>query len=102
MRRKLLALVVVVSCVLPGCARDFEWDRYVGQSRGQVIAELGEPTREEPWYTGMGHARPPYRKTRTLIYEKPDGGREYVALEEVDGTWTCYRSAYVPKGWSIE
>jgi hypothetical protein len=84
--------------VAAGCAtHEVKWDQHLGQSRDEVIAKLGAPAREEPYYTGMGHARPPFRTTRTLVYENHDGSNTFVAFEEEDGKWVCYRFGSRPE-----
>ena len=78
-------------------------DSHVEKTREELIAELGPPTREGPWYIGlppMDYAEK-YPGTQTLEWHW-ESGQFLASVHPVDGRWVCYRSFWVPTGWVID
>jgi len=76
---------------------------HIGKSRTELIAELGEPTREGPWPIG----NPPrqelevYEGFQTLEWHW-ESGVFLASVYPVDGRWVCFNSYWVPKGWVLD
>jgi hypothetical protein len=76
---------------------------HIGKSRTELIAELGEPTREGPWPIG----NPPqaelenYNGFRTLEWHWASG-HFFASIYPVDGQWICFNSYWVPNGVVID
>ncbi|MCE9533057.1 MAG: hypothetical protein K8T89_18315 [Planctomycetes bacterium] len=74
------------------------WNTYVGKTSEELIAELGEPTRQSPWKIGFPRSEvfEKYKGLRTLEWHWPSG--QFLALVyPIDGKWVCYQSCWVPK-----
>jgi hypothetical protein len=76
---------------------------HVGQTREQLVAELGEPTREGPWPIGMPRDEvfQMYPGLRTLEWHWPSG-QFLASVYPVDGRWECFDSYWVPNGWVLD
>jgi len=102
------ALTAVVVFIIPthwweGRPRFGPDEIYVGKTREELIALLGQPTREGPWYIGQPPLkyREKYKGTQTLEWHW-ESGQFLASVHPADGKWVCYYSAWVPKGIVID
>src|SRR5262249_4853905 len=72
---------------------------HVGKPLEELIAELGEPTREGPWPIGMPRQEvfDKYKGLRTMEWHW-ESGHFLASVYPVDGQWICFNSYWVPKG----
>lgn len=106
-RRVVLLLVLAVLGVVAVLAWRGGWspavippapDAYVGQTREQIIDQLGAPDGRWPGHYG----NPPldwakqYEPCETLTYLKWNGTL-YASVYQKDGQWVCFSSHWLPK-----
>ena len=75
---------------------------HVNRTREELIAELGEPTKEGPW--GIG--RQPFDDEKHKGYKTLEwhweSGRFLASIYPVVGNWFCFYSCWVPKGIEVD
>jgi hypothetical protein len=78
-------------------------DTHVGKMREELLAELGEPTREGPWPIGMPTDEKfnLHKGLRTMEWHWPSG-HFLASVYPLDGRWVCFDSCWVPKGVVID
>jgi hypothetical protein len=76
---------------------------HVDKTPEELIAELGEPTKEGPWT--IGFPRPEkfekYKGLRTMEWHW-ESGKFLASVYPVDGRYVCFTSVWVPKGVTID
>jgi hypothetical protein len=77
-------------------------DTFVGKTREELIASLGEPTQEGPWFIGLPTQEfaDRYKGTKTLEWHW-ESGRFLASVHPVNGQSICYASYWMPKGWEF-
>ncbi len=79
-------------------------DIHVGKTREELIALLGPPTREGPWYIGLPPVeyKEKYKGAQTLEWHWGSHGQFLASVHSADGKWVCYTSCWVPKGCVVD
>jgi hypothetical protein len=76
---------------------------HVGKTREDLVAELGDPTREGPWPIGFPSDEKfeRYKGLRTLEWHW-ESGKFLASVYPEGGRWVCFNSVWVPKGATID
>ncbi|HSZ58123.1 MAG TPA: hypothetical protein VK797_20840 [Tepidisphaeraceae bacterium] len=99
MRRGLLLFILPVVATCASCYKPPSDNAFVGSTKEQIIAKLGNPTTQFNGHyglPGLGWANQ-HPNCVTLLFEKP-GGTLYVTIEPKNGEWIGLRSQWLPEG----
>ncbi len=78
-------------------------DIYLGKTQEELIALLGPPTREGPWYIGLPPVeyRENHKGAQTLEWHW-GSGQFLASVHPTDGKWVCYSCCWLPKGCIVD
>lgn len=99
MRLGLVLFVLSVVVASASCYRPPPDNAFVGSTKQQIIAKLGNPTKQFNGHYGLPNPAwtSQHPNCVTLIFKKP-GGTLYVTIEPKNGGWIGLSSQWLPEG----